>query len=114
MTIKEYIPTVGKIVISGVPFRCSGTNQPSMEDKDVNEKLHFDDDEYYSFLERLERAKEEIAEVFMDDVHDIRDAYKKFKEQTEEGNINFWGCWFSVYTKGDEPGDEVLFDVRLD
>lgn len=113
MTIKEYCTNAKPEVINGVQFLLCGTDITD-DDRNVDEKTPFDDDLQYSFMERLEKARKEIYEELVDNhITDLYSAYKYYKHLTEEGNCNYWGCWYAVWTSC-EPDECLLYDVRMD
>ncbi len=109
-TIKSYIEQNDKpIRINGIVFRLTDVN--FYRNADVNEKTHYDDGIELSFLERLERAKEELEQDTQNMT--LEQAQEYYKENTEEGNIHYWGGMVSVYTQ-DMPRKYIMFDVRMD
>lgn len=43
----------------------------------------------------------------------IRDVFNYYKRKTEEGNSNYWGIWYSVWTY-DFTQQYLMYDVRMD
>lgn len=114
MTIEEYIDKTEPELINGVPFLLTDVNY--CRDWDIEEKAIFDgvhDGKEYSFLERLQMARDEIEKDMKDnDITDIESAFFYYKERTEEGNSNYWGEMISIWTY--EYDGYILYDVRMD
>lgn len=109
-TIDSYVKQNKKpIMVNGIMFMLTGVN--FYGNADINEKTRFDDDIELSFLERLERAIEELNQIT--GKMTLEDAQNFFKDNTEEGNSNYWGEMISVYTKS-MPKKYIMFDVRMD
>jgi hypothetical protein len=110
-TIKSYIKQNDKpIMVNGIMFRLTGVN--FFENADINEKTHYDDDIKYSFLERLERAKEELEQDTKGMT--LEQAQEFYKKNTEDDMANYWGGMLSVYTGIHMPKKYITFDVRMD
>jgi len=114
MTIEDYIKKMEPEVIAGIPFLLTDVNYE--READINEKFPYDSDTiyYYSFLERLEKAREEIAEdIERNNFTDIEEVYNYYKRLTEEGNHSYWGSFMSIWTH-EWPRQYLLYDVRMD
>ena len=112
MTIKEFIDKEKSEKFNGIPFLLTDVNYG--RELDVEEKTSYEDDKEYSFLERLQMAKEEIEnDMKNNNITDIESAFSYYKERTEEGNSNYWGGMMSVWTVAYNPS-YLLYDVRMD
>ena len=115
MTIKKYIRDhPERDVINGIEFCLFGVNYD--EELDIEEKTLFDNDtekdEYYSFLERLEKAKEELEQDTKGKTYE--EAKEYYKNLTEDGNQYYWGGMIWVSTKGIDKDDCIYYGVRMD
>ena len=113
MTIKEYIDKTKPEEFNGIPFLLTDVNYD--RGLDIEEKTDYQDGVKYSFLERLQMAKEEIEnDMKSNNITDIKSAFFYYKERTEEGNSNYWGGMMSVWTVEYDPKKYLLYDVRMD
>ena len=113
MSIKEWLNNNDKGFSEGaVPFKpLSYTNM--MDDSgDVNEKTDYQDGQRFSFLERLEMAKEELKDTVKE--MDMAAARKFFKESTEDGNMHYFGGMCFVNTSSIDTDDAIWYGVRMD
>ena len=114
MTIDEYIKSHDeKDIINGIEFQLFGVNydgQMNIEEKAAYE--HGDIVEYFSFLERLQMAKEEIEEDTKGMTAD--QAKEWYKEWTEKGNQYYWGGMVWISTENIENEDCIYYGVRMD
>ena len=109
-TIDSYIKQNKKpIIVNGITFMLCDVNYYG--NADINEKTHYDDGIELNFLERYERAVEELTQTT--DGMTLEEAKSYFLDNTEDGNSNYWGGMLSVYTK-DMPKKYIMFDVRMD
>lgn len=115
MTIREYIQNFQPLYINGIKFSLFGINYD--EDLDIEQKTLFDNDQernvWLSFLERLDEAKDEIANDTLNKSLDEAKTY--YKGLTENGNQYYWGGVIWVSTENMEnDGDTIYFGVRMD
>lgn len=112
MQIKEYIENIKPETICDIPFLLIDVN--FFREKDVNEKTSYDDDEKFSFTERLDMARREIEKDLRENkLKSIEDVFSYYNMLTERGNCNYWGemCFISTSEK---PDDSILYGVRMD
>lgn len=110
VTISEYIEKDKKPVkINGITFRLFDVNM--YEQADIEKKTSYEEGIYLSFLERRERAVEELKQTTEGKTLEEAKAY--FRDNTEDGNSNYWGGMCYVYTQ-DMPKSYIMFGVRMD
>ena len=117
MLIREYIEQIEKdnttININDIPFTLSDINDDNFLDLDISEKTKYDENRPLSFLERLDMAAKEIESLTKDMTK--AEAIEYFKEETEPGNINYWGGMFFIYTHDINPNDkDIYLGIRMD
>ena len=119
MTIEKYIDNYPPLCINGITFSLFGVNDPleldidDVEDLDIEEKTFFNDDQELSFLERLDKAKDEITNDTLNKSLDEVKTY--YKGLTENGNMYYWGGMIFVPTDNmEEDGDTIYFGIRMD
>ena len=111
MTIKEF--RAEKVRIGQIDFvYCDYTDHNCDQDLDVNEPLPYDDGVSYSFLERFERAKEELAEDTKGMT--LEQAKEYYKSNTEDGNIHYWGGMVFVLTSDMKDDAAIYYGIRTD
>ncbi len=110
VTINEYIKKDRMpIKINGITFGLFDVNMYDTEDIDL--KTDYQDGIELSFLERRERAIEELEQITKGKT--LEEAKTYFRDNTEDGNSNYWGGMCFVYTK-DMPKNYIMFGVRMD
>ena len=109
MKISDWLDTEHLFKIGDCTFEICDVNM--LGNYDVDTPTDFQDELKYSFLERIEKAKAELEELVGSMTPE--EAMRYFKENTEDGNIHYWGCWFAVYTKEMQPPTFTL-DIRMD
>ena len=132
MKIKEYLKANESvpIEIENVPFPCYCVFVSGEEEKDIKEGLPYDGangPQMLTFLERLELAKEEIADEVTELLSDQSESlletplsrlYRFFRANTEKGNVHYWGGFLAVFTdvpdKEIDAADNLTFGVRMD
>ena len=115
MTIDQFIKEHDKDIINGIEFQLFDVN--SYEYIDIYEKVPFDydgvdEEKDLSFIDRLYRAKEELEDYTKGMTMDQAKEY--FKDQTEDGNSNFWGGMVYVDTHDINNDDCIYYGVRMD
>ncbi len=112
MTIEEKAKALPDFTINGIKFVCMGVNCHAH--RDAKEKIPYnnDNDITMSLDERCECAEEELKQA-LTGITTIDEAYKHFKDQTDEGNVFYWGDAIAVYTR--EPDtDSLSYLIRMD
>ena len=120
MTINEYLSKNNEeVVIRHIPCLVIWVNE--YDDRDVAEKFPFNNDEKeMDFFDRKKDAIEELTDVINDlpDGCTASDVIRYFKNNTEDGNSNYWGgmlCVYTNYTDEElESLSKVYFGVRMD
>lgn len=115
MTIRKYIQNCQPLYINGIKFFLFGVNYD--ENLQITQQTLFDADPerdvWLSFLERLEKAKNEIANDTLGKT--LNEAKKYYKDLTADGNQYYWGTTIWVSTNNmEEDGDTIYFGVRMD
>lgn len=110
VTISEYIKNNKKPVkINGITFRLYDVNMYDLAD--IEKKTNYEEGTDLSFLERLERAIEELEQITKGMT--LEEAKTYFRDNTEDGNSNYYGGMCFVYT-ADMPKSYIMFGVRMD
>ena len=109
MTISEYIKGSQNLNVGGIPLKLEGVNYGDVYS--INEPTHYDDGEYYTFIERMDKALDEFKTETKG--MNMMEAQTFFKGHTEQGNANYYGNWFYIYTLSFNP-EYLLFGIRMD
>ena len=114
MTIKEYINDGKSTFINGIRCVLFGVNYN--EDLDIEKKTLFDNDperaEWFSFLERLDKAKEELTNDIKN--KSLDEAKNYYKSMTENGNQYYWGGMIWVLTDSIDTDNAIYYGIRMD